>query len=144
VIKIKDLESLKKMESKKPIIILFSNKTTTPLLLKSIALENVDNFSFTLINEESLIKEFSVEKLPQVSIIKAKSGEEEGNIFDRKKNYEGRLNKVELQSFLNKEKVKVVKEEVKVVKVEVKPELLNINNYKQNCDKLCLIGKIKY
>jgi hypothetical protein len=146
VYKIQDLDGIKKYSENKPNVVLFSNKKETPLLLKSLSIENQDNFNFCFVTEEELSKEFNIEERPKILLIKKKK--EDTNIFDRKIVYNGPLSKADLQKFLNQNVEKVektpIKQENKVEeKVIEKVDELNQKNFDKFCDRLCLIGCVR-
>eukprot|EP01080_Neovahlkampfia_damariscottae_P007968 gene7968-12434_t len=137
VTKIKTIEEVQKIEKDgKPLVILFSNKNSNPSLFKSLGIEYSDKLRFLFVGDsnENLNKEFKISSLPKIVVIKP-IDEEEESLQERVIEYDGRLKKIDLMSYLAKYANGNYKPKIPIPK-----ELNNEMFTGDFCKSICIIG----
>ena len=137
VTKIKSIEEIQKFDKEgKPLVVLFSNKNSNPSLFKSLGIELNDKLRFLFVDgsNENLNKEFKISTLPKIIVIKP-IDEEEETLQERTIEYDGRLKKIDLISFLSKYATGNYKPKIPNPK-----ELTNEMYTGDFCKSICILG----
>ncbi|RDA82475.1 hypothetical protein CP532_0417 [Ophiocordyceps camponoti-leonardi (nom. inval.)] len=101
-LKDKDLEGF--LAGDKPKAILFTNKGTTSALLRSIAIDYLDQVSVGQVRdkEEKAVKRYGIEKFPTFVLVPGKAASPDADKEEAPVRFEGELNKKNLVEFLSK------------------------------------------